>query len=380
MKVKVKGLVFVGFAAMIFAANAMAVDNTVTSKDYVDTKFQTIANLSQQGAETGNTLNSNSDTTYPSEKKVAAALEAVGGTVGTGTLTVNQNSVSAGTFNANATDSATISILAPDWDSSTGQQAILNKPTITNVSGDIDSAVSTDTKVVPTTYAVKQYVDGVESDLQGQIDDLEALGSSYQPVSSSVAVGNGEGNWTALAQTVSSTSDHSTAPTAKGVYDYVQSVASTIDSDMDNYQLLNQKTDDIATNATSTTAYPSTKGVADYVTAQLNDSSNVGEGNFTVSINGTAQTFNANQANNTTLTISGLEVTSNKAAAINSTNSADSTAYPSTKAVYDAIQDATGGNEIPEMANGCDSTHPCVLTNDTTDGSLVWVPIAQVGD
>ncbi len=41
MKVKIKGLVFVGFAAMIFAANAMAAsDNTVTSKTYVDTHFQ----------------------------------------------------------------------------------------------------------------------------------------------------------------------------------------------------------------------------------------------------------------------------------------------------------------------------------------------------
>jgi len=44
MKVKIKGLVFVGFAAAILSANAMATDaNTVTSKSYVDSKVvQTI--------------------------------------------------------------------------------------------------------------------------------------------------------------------------------------------------------------------------------------------------------------------------------------------------------------------------------------------------
>ena len=62
MKVKVKGLVFAGFAAAVFAQSAMATDpapgdlKTVTSKAYVDSKFDgTAGQVIIQGANRGDT-------------------------------------------------------------------------------------------------------------------------------------------------------------------------------------------------------------------------------------------------------------------------------------------------------------------------------------
>lgn len=56
MKFKVKGLVFVGFAAAILSANAAlaASDNTVTSKSYVDTHFQQKSTAASIGNSEGN--------------------------------------------------------------------------------------------------------------------------------------------------------------------------------------------------------------------------------------------------------------------------------------------------------------------------------------
>lgn len=64
MKVKIRGLVFAGFAAAVFAQSAMAAqtdDNTVTSKTYVDTKFQ---------AQAKRVTSENIDTIVPSNDDV----------------------------------------------------------------------------------------------------------------------------------------------------------------------------------------------------------------------------------------------------------------------------------------------------------------------
>ncbi len=57
MRTKIRGLVFVGFAATVFAQSALAVsadDKTVTSKTYVDTNFQ---NLTEKDPTTGTAPN-----------------------------------------------------------------------------------------------------------------------------------------------------------------------------------------------------------------------------------------------------------------------------------------------------------------------------------
>lgn len=81
MKVKIRGLVFAGFAAAVFAQSASAEitndDKTVTSKTYVDTNFQ---NIVQKDKATGagttaspyaTTINANSSNdTYPTSQNV----------------------------------------------------------------------------------------------------------------------------------------------------------------------------------------------------------------------------------------------------------------------------------------------------------------------
>lgn len=77
MKVRVKGLVFVGFAAAVFAQNAMATDNpdakTVTSKLYVDQKIETTTGTGGQNdpyVSTISSSNANADTKAPSIRNV----------------------------------------------------------------------------------------------------------------------------------------------------------------------------------------------------------------------------------------------------------------------------------------------------------------------
>lgn len=77
MKVKIRGLVFAGFAAAVFAQSALAVgadDKTVTSKTYVDTYFQ---NLNQRDSTTGEYPNDvtsidegSTNTEYPTSRNV----------------------------------------------------------------------------------------------------------------------------------------------------------------------------------------------------------------------------------------------------------------------------------------------------------------------
>ena len=85
MKVKIRGLVFAGFAAAVFAQSALAItddDKTVTSKTYVDTNFQ---NIVQKDKATGEgttaspyatTINANSSNdTYPTSQNVYKFVE-----------------------------------------------------------------------------------------------------------------------------------------------------------------------------------------------------------------------------------------------------------------------------------------------------------------
>ena len=110
----------------------------------------------------------------------------------------------------------------------------------------------------------------------------------------------------------------------------------------------------------------------------------------TITLDTSTNTFSATAgsiASGNTGLVNGGQVYTGLAAKEDVSNKVDSTTglsasstdtqYPSAKAVYDAIDNATGGNTIPEMPNTCTAAAPCVLTNSTSDGSLVWVPIQQ---
>ncbi|MBO4683251.1 MAG: hypothetical protein J5611_01585 [Alphaproteobacteria bacterium] len=79
MKVNVKGLVFVGFAAAILSGAAKADDSQiVTSKAFTEATYQKLSNLTTQGSATDNILSTDNaaDAKYPSEKAVATAIAA----------------------------------------------------------------------------------------------------------------------------------------------------------------------------------------------------------------------------------------------------------------------------------------------------------------
>ncbi|MBR6363850.1 MAG: hypothetical protein IKS08_02060 [Alphaproteobacteria bacterium] len=133
MKMNIKGLVFVGFAAAVFASAANAADGDnkkVTSYQYTENTYEKKANKVEEITDT----NKNSTTLYPSNKALTDALAEVGGTVGTGTITVTQNGATVGSFSANADAPVTVPVAAADWNATTGQAGeILNKPTIPDV-------------------------------------------------------------------------------------------------------------------------------------------------------------------------------------------------------------------------------------------------------
>ena len=378
MKFKVKGLVFVGFAAAILSANAALADpdNTVTSKSYVDNKFQTIANLSQQGDLTGNQLNANSDTTYPSEKMVAAALTATGNSIGDGTIDVQLNGTSKGTFTVNQDGDTTINV--------NGVEVTSNK------------TQTIDSNSTSTEYPSAAAVYGALYDGTNNHDRYQAYSGTANQIS------DGNGGWKALDSVIDGTTASSTAaPTTAAVKTYVDTQAASAAGDILTGTQSTTDTTHALTNAATTTAlngkedasnkvtsmdsqstdaqYPSAKAVYD----ALHNTANVGNGTIDVQLNGTSKgTFTVNQAGDATINVNGVEVTSNKltqGSATGSVLTTSDTQYPTSNAVKTAIEAATGGNTIPvQDGTLCDSTHPCALINN--NGTLTWQRIAQAGD
>ena len=84
MKVKIKGLVFVGFAAAILSANAMATDeNVVTSKSFTEATYHKKANANYQVSKSdgtwqalGTTLDSNAAGYQPENAVTAQTIKA----------------------------------------------------------------------------------------------------------------------------------------------------------------------------------------------------------------------------------------------------------------------------------------------------------------
>lgn len=407
MKVKIKGLVFVGFAAAILSANAMAADNTVTSKQYVDTKFQTKvgggtnANKLVQATGTAGTVsyveigNSQSDVATGVDKvvtgnAVAAALADNGGTVENGTLTVNQNGNFVGSFNANqATDSpVTLDIAAPDWNAEDGAAGyIANKPTV-------DTTFNAESNNAATSAAIADYV---ADQLAG---DPTQPGSGYQNESTAnYQIGTANGGWTTLnagladgtyttksesngvvtfdvdATTDTTLANAGTGGTDEGKIPTAGAVKAYVDSKT-GANIISQ------TVGTATDKAPSENAVNQYVTVkgvQVNGTALTPDGNKNVNVTVAQGSADGTIAvNGTDVTVKNAEVTTNKVSSTTGLSASSSdTEYPSAKTVYDAIQNATHGNVIPAMPNTCTAAAPCVLTQDTTDGHLDWFPIQQ---
>ena len=232
-------------------------DTVVTSRTYVDAKVQA------QGSTTGSILSASSpDDKAPSSKAVYTALQGIDGATpytGTGLISVNDHQIST-TAEQN---------VQADWDeaTATSDAYIANKPTIVNAATDITGATSADTKELPTTYAVQQYVttaaaasnfvedsitDGVttKAPSENAVHDALALKydasnpSGYQAnvlegvqiagvdqniTSKKVNLGAAAGK--AVETAISSTAANNTdaeVPTAKAVYDYVNPIQTAV--------------------------------------------------------------------------------------------------------------------------------------------------------
>ncbi len=326
MKFKVRGLVFVGFAAAILSANAMAAsDNTVTSKSYVDTHFQNVADKAQDLTATGDAA----ATQYPSVAAVKTALQETGATVQSGTLTVTQNGETIGTFSANQATNSPVTLALTD----------------TTYSAD-GTTITKD--------ANNQFSANTTGGVAENGTNLVTGGAVYDALHNTANVGNG-----ALTVTVD-------GGTVTGSFAANQAAGSTIA--ITGLESLSNKQQTIDTNATAeekAANYPSQAAVESYVTNAVSAEANV-QANWTE----TNTTSDAYIQNKPTLgTASAADVSTNGVAN-------GETGLTTGDQVYDYVQSQTNGQVLP-MPSSCTATNPCALITDGTSGSPMWVPIAQ---
>lgn len=376
MKVKIKGLVFVGFAAAILSANAMAVDNTVTSKEYVDTHFQekvgggTNANKLVQATSTAGTVsyveigNAKEDIAADSNKvvtgnAVAAALEENGGQVNNGELSITVNNTTR-TFTANQSDDTTFSI--------TGLEETANKLDGTAGNGISDTDASNEGTAYPSAKAVKDYV-------AAELSDSSNVGDGTINVQL-----NG---------------------TTKGTFTVNQDGDATIN--VDGVEVTSNKTQTVAaTGSTSNDKYPSETAVRTAIDAVSTAAADAYQAKSTadLQIGTTGGVFRDMTDAEKAALASGI--TSEKVgdydehiadADIHVTttdktnwNAKVDTARGAANANKTLVTDANGNVTVSSITTAvipaidpsiCNATTPCALVTNESTGAAEWQPIAQ---
>ena len=226
MKIKVKGLVFVGFAAAVFASSAMAdpaisgqnAKNTVTSKYYVEHNFQKIGSR-VASAPANDSEDWNSTTKYPSMavlksvKDTADDINVVADSAGLVNVTEgtgdNVGTFTVGLANAPATTAAGITGTTAMGDSTT----LVTAAAVKNALDTAITATSSETDAtVPTSLAVQTYVNGY---VNGYAQDKSKIDAATET--------EGANNTTVYTTTISSSSANDEYPTSRNVYQYVES-------------------------------------------------------------------------------------------------------------------------------------------------------------
>ena len=155
----------------------------------------------------------------------------------------------------------------------------------------------------------------------------------------------------------------------KAVETLIETAVDGITTDLEGYELVANKTDDVDTNKASSAKYASTKGVATYA-GKLQGSGAVEIAN----VDAGGQYVRSGVALSSLVTTSELgdyEVKENKTDDIAS-NAASSTKYASAKGVATYVTNIT----IPLPSTACaDPTNKCVLTTDGTN--YAWEVIAR---
>ena len=397
MKVKVKGLVFVGFAAMIFAANAMAAnENTVTSKSFTEATYQKKATADYKVSKSDGTWND----------------------LATEVTENGANAVTAGAIKTYV-DTAISNAGAPS-----GDAFELTSHKLDGTSGNTigSTTASNDTTMYPSAAAVKEYVAG-QLEAQNQLDDGE-----YQPqTQNNYQLGGAGGTWSALSggfangtyttktadangvvtidanATTDGTlpaADANKLPTASAVKTYVDNKAT---SDLSGKQDKTTATSgykvgnsdgtwaDMGSAVTAATGgYVSVTGGTDGAAVAINidnskidttvtsGSSNLVTSDAVADAIGDAQTTAGStyQIKSTAASIGGTDGTWTP---VDTSVTSTGTSVPTTTAVYNAIQTATGGNTIPGQNpavcnNATYNNAPCALVAES-DG-LHWRTMA----
>ena len=368
MKMNVKGLVFVGFAAAVFAGAAQADgDKIVTSKTYVDNKITQTLTTSTTTAPSENAVkealalkyDANNPSGYITSADVPVkAIKANGAstnlqpdangvvelpaaaTVNDGTLSVQVGTNAAQTFTANQSGTTTITLgAAAGKDLATGVAA--NDTGL--VTGDqVNTAINSAINTASTDYATA------------------AQGTTADSAIQSVKV-----NGTAL-----------TADANKAV-DVTVPTAVTDLSDAANYQLVANISNAVATDAASTTKYPSVKAMKDYVDGASSATNFVHNG----ITDGVTDKAPSEDAVHDALALKANTADLGTAAAANlATNGVASgeNGLVTGAEVNTAIQAATNGITIPANGTGdneCTANAPCALVYDGT--SATWKRIQQ---
>lgn len=422
MKLKVKGLVFVGFAAAVFAQSALAVDadkKVVTSKQYVDTKFQTKANMVTDNLETdAETWNDSS--VYPSMMvlgqvaRTATGDDYINADIQSGELIIGLNDTK---FAASSDDITASGVTASYLVTSAGvaDYAQNKSKMLTYNTADSAETISsatlatqnnTSNETYPTTKNVYEFVTGAISGAGGTYQQTVSSGNGYD--SSKLYVGH-NGSWNALETTVSSSTHGSTdyvtiaenggvyevnIPTAQiatGNSDVTGTLGTTAAAKLVTAGAVNSVilaagsaagAETITTNTTNDTTVPTAKNVYDFVSGgyQPKAAAGVKVGNngswdsltvqtdylaLDTSTAGTVQ-IKVNAADSGT-DISGLQ----------SSLSSGANDLTTAWAVKDYVATQLGGLAIPEPTGECASSS---LSSDADGGcALVWAYYAAEG-
>ena len=400
MKVKIRGLVFVGFAAAVFAQSAMADANdakTVTSKLYVDTTFQTLDNITTTSELTvGNGVTEQmvnahwaSNSEYPSMAVLNEVKSQVTGIDVNGDETYINVADNAGTFT-----------VSPKLTPATANSEITG--TLTETNGD---TVGTKYKLV-TAGAVKSLMDTGLSDAANAENDttvptsLAVVSYAEKKANKATSITTGDGG--------NSTSD-TAYPTTKAVYDFVTTQGGAFQPKVtdtgDNLKVgyLGSGTGATPTWKTIKGASTGTGSTTDYVTINQDGTSGVYEVNLDGAQLAAAATglLNANSTSGAVTALTSTEQVKLVEAgavegliayesSVGTTTISDAVSgngkVPTVKNVYDFVNGnyqakaATGANTIEVGHNGAwanlvgDSTY----TNVAMDGNNAKVSLTNL--
>lgn len=373
MKFKVKGLVFVGFAAAILSANAMAAgDNTVTSKSYVDNKFQVKSSGISLGGEEGswvaldNTINA-----------TTASSAAAPTTAAVKSYVDNQVQTAGGNYQSKSTVAQQVSDGQGGWQNLTKDTTVTEDSPNPVTSGAVYAAIAAQ-HTTDTGDFQPQATDNLQlGGANGTWADLGTGFASGTYTTKSVDDATGIVTIEANATTDGTlpAADATKLPTAGAVKTYVDNKATSAASNILASTQDDTDTGHALTNAATTTALAGKQALQSGDTYQVSKNGSWTAANGAVADSGTHITT-TNEADGSV--IINVSDTTNVGSGITST----STSLTEGKAVYEYVNTVNNGQAFPAQptAEGetCDANHPCALVND--NGTISWKRIAQAGD